>query len=363
MSKFHISESACDFLERHELILDFPVQSLLKGIKIEINSSDRHPRPYNCHDILQGKYAVKLPNVLTNSNLEILTAIKNNLNDSNNKIYINRRYKPKDSYTLGLGGIIDKVPIYVVTSYDIGYSICDLDKNKDEHQHHSEQIKSIIEPTFPQPLFSKEILYSGEDKEKNRYEKMIFVPHDICDCEWQDIERENEVPEPTINEPLGVYVHEGIIYLFIDRIFEASFSFEDYRGEIQYPSWYDSNAAYPAYMPELMELKYYFYLLFQKVLYHELIHGYFAIHWSESLKSFYSVSKPNISNNLSEETLDNFLVLLAYFYGEQPCAFRWILSFVSQEPSEYAQAKRLFLSYEEKSIVLKEIRALMRCYS
>lgn len=130
-------------------------------------------------------------------------------------------------------------------------------------------------------------------------------------------------------DPLGCYVLDGIIFLFVDRIYDSSKKegFSEIKESVVKD---DLN---------------FFWCLLHKVMLHEYIHAFF--HIDETLEKINNKWNSK-DGKFNEESLDNALVIYSYIQGASKELLRYSIWYISEQPEKY-KASLEFLGLDKNS--------------
>lgn len=253
------------------------------------------------------------------------TILKKTLRDIMSEVCGWPKAKVIDEYLID--AILEKTPVCLVTDDDM-----------DKTYNCAEGVEGLIELTKRKREWKVDKGYFefGEGKYKSTIEvpesdSPTYEPEPTSDFSTNDIETASS---PSANntlieivDKLGCYCLDGIIFLFIDKIYETCK--DENLAELNEILHYDASPNF-------------FWALLHKVMLHEYIHAFF--HIDETLNKIdnkWIMPK----EGLDEESLDNALLIYTYVQGASADLLRYTMWFISQQPKNY-KASLKFLGIE-----------------
>lgn len=240
------------------------------------------------------------------------TILKMTLRDIMSEVYGWPKAKVIDEYLID--AILEKTPVYLVTVNDSDktHKLAEIELTKREKEWKED--KGYFEFGEAESNSIIKVPESGI---------LTYVPYSAScqptiDIEPTAVQSTNNLTY--IVDKLGCYCLDGIIFLFIDRIYDTCN--EDNLNELSEILHHNENTNF-------------FWALLHKVMLHEYIHAFF--HIDETLNKIENKwIMPNVG--LDEESLDNALLIYIYAQAASEDLFRYTLWFISKQPKNYKES-------------------------
>jgi hypothetical protein len=323
---FYYSVNAADFI--HENSLQLPKNSVTT-FNGNIGKSGIEPYDWWKCKHTRGIQFLRNPDLCLNYINKFIVAAKNVAEMGKKTVRrANGNFCPANFTTY----LVKNIPVVLVTEEDAGYDLRTIYPRYNEFR-------------YPIPFLRNKDLVVPFPNLKHANEGSRLRTREFTRNQEPNILESIPVPKPcsldegsTCTEALGMYLpNDGIIFIWIDRIMKCA------QYHCTHFGFYEEIGYTNPIIAQALRL-------FQEVLLHEFFHAFFDIQWdgkqylsgnyNPNYKSSVNINGQSIT--ISEETIDNALVLLTYYKFAPRQQFDIVYNFLVSQPQYYREAVDLY---------------------